>query len=215
MSDGDALRAAIRSAPTDATVRLVYADWLDENDQPGGDLVRLLVGSSLWPAVPQVVEWFHQRHGWPMRQRFMTAHDWLREVLDPRLWSDPEQLRACLIEIARRMLPVGDRGLPHDHIDVLVLAVTSRSHEVVDLTPPGRISDAAARVAELCLSAPEDSRGDAADREYCEQVHIVAWTWLDLPPLRPAPPPVDATPPEPPVPPAPDQRSWWRRLFGG
>jgi uncharacterized protein (TIGR02996 family) len=34
MTDGDALYAAILAAPDDDTPRLVYADWLEENDQP-------------------------------------------------------------------------------------------------------------------------------------------------------------------------------------
>lgn len=63
MSDGDALRAAVRAVPADATARLVYTDRLDENDEPGGDLIRLLVGSSLWEAVPGVIEWFYCRRG--------------------------------------------------------------------------------------------------------------------------------------------------------
>ncbi|VTS00124.1 Repeat-companion domain TIGR02996 OS=Singulisphaera acidiphila (strain ATCC BAA-1392 / DSM 18658 / VKM B-2454 / MOB10) GN=Sinac_4455 PE=4 SV=1 [Gemmata massiliana] len=34
VSDQDALLQAIRAAPDDDTLRLVYADWLDEHDQP-------------------------------------------------------------------------------------------------------------------------------------------------------------------------------------
>jgi uncharacterized protein (TIGR02996 family) len=34
MSTGEALLAAIRSAPDDDVPRLVYADWLDEHDDP-------------------------------------------------------------------------------------------------------------------------------------------------------------------------------------
>lgn len=34
MTDGDALRAAIIAEPEDDTLRLVYADWLEENSQP-------------------------------------------------------------------------------------------------------------------------------------------------------------------------------------
>ncbi|QJW99600.1 TIGR02996 domain-containing protein [Frigoriglobus tundricola] len=34
MTDGDALRGAIIAQPDDDTLRLVYADWLDENGQP-------------------------------------------------------------------------------------------------------------------------------------------------------------------------------------
>src|SRR5690349_16363226 len=33
MSDGDALRASVCAHPDDGSVRLVYADWLEENGQ--------------------------------------------------------------------------------------------------------------------------------------------------------------------------------------
>lgn len=35
MTDGDALLKAILASPADDTARLVYADWLDENGNPG------------------------------------------------------------------------------------------------------------------------------------------------------------------------------------
>ena len=218
MSDGAALRAAIRSAPTAATARLVYADWLDENDQPGGDLIRLLVELPLWHAAPQVAEWFHQRHGWPMPERFI-ASEWLQEVLDPRWWPDPQRLCACARAVAERMLPVAEHGLPPGDSFRIVLAEVAGSSDQSVRDRAGLISRTAATVATICLSWIGDSAGDAANQECCEQIHVVAWTWLNLPPLLPAPVPpalqVVPVDPEPPVPPAPERRSWWRRLFGG
>ena len=41
MNDHDAFLQAIFKQPEDTTTRLVYADWLDENDQPGGELIRV------------------------------------------------------------------------------------------------------------------------------------------------------------------------------
>ena len=42
MSDEQALLRAIRAAPEDDTVRLVYADWLEENGQPErAEFIRL------------------------------------------------------------------------------------------------------------------------------------------------------------------------------
>ena len=38
-----ALLLSIAAAPTDKTAKLVYADWLDERDDPRGEYVRLLV----------------------------------------------------------------------------------------------------------------------------------------------------------------------------
>lgn len=40
MSNERALVAAIEAAPDDDTLRLAYADWLDENDRPGGAYLR-------------------------------------------------------------------------------------------------------------------------------------------------------------------------------
>lgn len=41
MTEDEAFVAAIRAQPTDDTLRLVYADWLDERDDPRGAFVRL------------------------------------------------------------------------------------------------------------------------------------------------------------------------------
>ncbi len=46
MNDGDRLLEAVRAAPEDLTVRLVYADWCEEQgDQPRADFIRLQVGA--------------------------------------------------------------------------------------------------------------------------------------------------------------------------
>jgi uncharacterized protein (TIGR02996 family) len=213
MSNGEALRAAIRANPTDATVRLVFADWLDENDQPGGDLVRLLINSPyFWEVVPQVVEWFHRHYGWPLPERLNTG-EWVREILVAERWPDSDRLRECVVTIAKRMLPVARRFLPAEHYRLLgVLNSYAQLSEVEGgLLECGHITWAAATVAAVCLSGP----GDASNLEYCKQVHVVAWAWLGLPPLRKAPELSD-TIPEPPPAPAPEpQRPWWRRLFGG
>src|SRR3990172_3974329 len=48
MSDGTALVAAILAEPDEDTPRLVYADWLDENDQPEwAEYIRLQIFLSL------------------------------------------------------------------------------------------------------------------------------------------------------------------------
>lgn len=41
MNDEDAFLRAIQASPNDNTLRLVYADWLDEQNQLGGDFLRL------------------------------------------------------------------------------------------------------------------------------------------------------------------------------
>jgi uncharacterized protein (TIGR02996 family) len=40
--------SAIRTQPTDSTSRLVYADWLDERDDPRGEYLRLLCAATGW-----------------------------------------------------------------------------------------------------------------------------------------------------------------------
>jgi uncharacterized protein (TIGR02996 family) len=58
MSDEAALLCAITATPDDDTPRLVYADWLDDHDLPGGafvrtdcDLAPLSAGSAQWREV--------------------------------------------------------------------------------------------------------------------------------------------------------------------
>src|SRR4051794_27520062 len=41
VGEDEAFVAAIRAQPTDDTLRLVYADWLDERDDPRGAFLRL------------------------------------------------------------------------------------------------------------------------------------------------------------------------------
>ena len=40
MTDEEALIASIRANPGDDLPRLIYADWLDERDHPGGQYLR-------------------------------------------------------------------------------------------------------------------------------------------------------------------------------
>ena len=52
MSEENAFLRAIRTAPGDATPRLVYADWLEERGDVRGEYLRLvLVGDAQNPAV--------------------------------------------------------------------------------------------------------------------------------------------------------------------
>lgn len=217
MTDGDYLCAAIRADPTDVTARLVFADWLDEKGQPGGDLIRVLVGAPfVGAALWQVVEWFHHQHGWPMPEHRIARH-WLLEVLRPQWWPDPERLRECVLSSAERMRLVAESDPHHDDSRRIIEAASFLDQQGLDYA--GWISDSAASVASRCLSWIGDSPGDMANIEYWKQVHVVAWTWLGLPPLpqllsaeKPLLPEQRARPEPPSDPPA---RPWWRRLFGG
>jgi uncharacterized protein (TIGR02996 family) len=41
MSDDQGFRSALLADPEDTTTRLVYADWLEERDDPRGEFLRL------------------------------------------------------------------------------------------------------------------------------------------------------------------------------
>jgi uncharacterized protein (TIGR02996 family) len=49
MSDDQGFRSALLADPEDTTTRLVYADWLDERDDPRGEFLRLEVELSTLP----------------------------------------------------------------------------------------------------------------------------------------------------------------------
>ncbi len=56
MSQGDALLASILDAPAEDTPRLVYADWLEENDQPGrAEFIRVQIEVAR-------IDWLNFRH---------------------------------------------------------------------------------------------------------------------------------------------------------
>lgn len=215
MSNGESLREAIRANPTDPTVRLVFADWLEENDQPGGDLIRVLINSPFGEAAPQIVEWFHSHYGWPFPER-LIASEWLRDVLIAERWGDWERLRGCIKAIAQRMLPIAKHHLTiqRTFLDAHLVVHAVDSRGFIDMPQGGRVALAAANLAEGYLSGPTDESGDASNREYREQIHIVAWAWFGLPPLRKAPE-LGGVIPEPPSAPEPPRRPWWQRIFGG
>jgi uncharacterized protein (TIGR02996 family) len=48
VGEDEAFLTAIRTQPADSTSRLVYADWLDERDDPRGEYLRLLCAAAGW-----------------------------------------------------------------------------------------------------------------------------------------------------------------------
>jgi uncharacterized protein (TIGR02996 family) len=94
MSDEAAFLRAIRSRPGDDLTRLVYADWLDERDDPRGDFIRLhLALSTAAPDHPDRVAGEHElsflRKG--------CAATWLAVVEPERVpqTDDPARGRGC------------------------------------------------------------------------------------------------------------------------
>src|SRR5215210_4229484 len=91
MSDEDALLRAIAATPEDDLPRLVYADWLDEHDQPErAEFVRLQCELAAMPAADPTRPFLTWRHKHFLRTR---VPEWLREL--PRWpgvgWGDFER----------------------------------------------------------------------------------------------------------------------------
>jgi uncharacterized protein (TIGR02996 family) len=91
LSDGDGLRAAILAQPDDDTLRLIYADWLQENDQPDrAAFIRAQVAMvQAEPYSPQA------RAQERIAKKVLDAHpEWYRTV---RPWaSRPEFVRGFI-----------------------------------------------------------------------------------------------------------------------
>src|SRR4051812_36241893 len=67
----EAFLSAIRTQPTDTTSRLVYADWLDERDDPRGEYLRLLCAATGWAKAAE------------NRERIVARLQELRAEFDP------------------------------------------------------------------------------------------------------------------------------------
>jgi uncharacterized protein (TIGR02996 family) len=84
---------AIADRPHDNTLRLVYADWLDENDRP--ECAAFLRGEVwLWTQTDRSPGWFRQIREF-LRAARSTPDDWREAVSRPRLagttwrWVEP------------------------------------------------------------------------------------------------------------------------------
>lgn len=81
MSDGDALLAAIAAHPDDDTPRLVYADWLDEHNEPiRAEFIRVQVAVCRLEARPASEQREHV-HLWRRQQDLLDNHR--RDLLGP------------------------------------------------------------------------------------------------------------------------------------
>src|SRR5262245_52634867 len=91
MSGADRFLQAIRDAPYDDELRLVFADWLDDHGDPRGQLMRLEVALARLPEddpgrgqLRQQSLWLQDLHG---------TH-WLGPLHNRILWSCPRGLLA-------------------------------------------------------------------------------------------------------------------------
>ena len=116
MNDSDFLEA-IETNPCDPTPRLIYADWLDDQGDPRGELIRLLVeverdldSHPLWNKLLQSV-----------KKCFGTKEiRALIELLDER----QQRLFAC--DCAERVLPCFEQAYPNDNRPRAAIVVSRR-----------------------------------------------------------------------------------------
>jgi uncharacterized protein (TIGR02996 family) len=77
MTDEDAFLSAIRDRPDDETVRLVYADWLEERNDPRHRLIRL---ETELRCMPVYAEEYHRRKPERVRLRRGINAGWLSQM---------------------------------------------------------------------------------------------------------------------------------------
>lgn len=83
MTDEAAFLAAITERPNDNTLRLAYADWLDENGRP--EFAAFLRGEVwLWTQAERPPGWFRHIREF-LRAARSTPDDWREAVSRPRL----------------------------------------------------------------------------------------------------------------------------------
>ncbi len=133
MHEADLL-AAVLARPDDDEPRLVYADWLQERDDPRGELIALQIQLTRMPAADPEARWLRARekvlfdtHGVPWRAAFGLGADvqlawsrgfvekvsWVNDITAPaRFVADAPELLACApVRIVELTGPVV--GMPH------------------------------------------------------------------------------------------------------
>lgn len=84
MSEEDAFQAALDADPDDHHTRLVFADWLDDRDDPRGPGYRALgMGEhrpSKWAAFRQWFWWKWKDGGYAERHPDMLPADWFNAI---------------------------------------------------------------------------------------------------------------------------------------
>src|SRR5688572_11349835 len=140
MTDEAAFLAAIRDAPADLAVRLVYADWLDDRGDPRGELIRIEEEMRTLPA-------FADRF-WELKAR--------RNEL--RAQADTEWLAACGYGTVWR--PVFGDGVPDDWKGRwrLIRESVERRHGISMGDVGGRVEEVRAAEDRLGLTLPPSVR---------------------------------------------------------
>jgi uncharacterized protein (TIGR02996 family) len=120
--DGDALRAAVLAAPDDDGARLVYADWLLEQNDPRGELIQLECALSARPGDEALAERAEQ-----VRARCAAAFD---KLVDGAPYTTR---RGFLDEVTLTVAAYSKRGaalLAAQPIDRLVISIADQKQLV-------------------------------------------------------------------------------------
>lgn len=178
------------------------------------------------------------------------ATEWLDRAFDPRRWPDRDLYHGAVFALARSMIPNARAFFPADNKERLKLEEVAASSPAdlfsgvlanAENASGEELSDfcnfldrracmavlRAARWIGMQLAAtPWDLPREDCTGAVIEQFHILGWSWLGLPPLRPE---AALDPPIFPIPGMPDAvrpetdhaggpagplRSLWSRLFG-
>lgn len=97
MIDDEAFLAAIRASPEVDTLRLMYADWLDDRGRPGGDFLR--TEHTLASLPPGQLRW-HEAFKWLRRASVELAPEWCQAAgrYPPSHWL-AEAVRSAWVRI--------------------------------------------------------------------------------------------------------------------
>jgi uncharacterized protein (TIGR02996 family) len=126
----EAFLSAIRTQPTDSTSRLVYADWLDERDDPRGEYLRLLCAATGWAKAAE------------SRERIVARLQELRAEFDPEWLAVVQHGVGWRPLFEANRLPFGEREYRTEYV----------------FGPPAKPEAIAAAEAALGMRLPADVR---------------------------------------------------------
>jgi uncharacterized protein (TIGR02996 family) len=208
--------------PDEATTRMAFADWLDENDRPEAALVRALCTAPPTESVQAIIDWFHEQRSWPLEQ----PADWLAFAVERQQWPDPIRFAGCVTAMGRRWVRIVRRRFREGTGQRRAIE-TAFEYIASEGGPTSTDVGWNAVCAGVWLAQRYSdifglSMVQARELELAEMVHIAGWAWVGLPPLTrevPLEPIIQARErrrgplPQAPYPSA-ARMSWWRRLFG-
>jgi uncharacterized protein (TIGR02996 family) len=178
MDQEDALREAIRAKPEDTDCRLLLGYWLDEKDRFGGDLIRILVGSNPAQNYRDVLGWFQDTLGWTVGEGYSLYESFCEMLYSVNAYSDRRRLFISatgghVLALAGKRLPAGSGALR-----TLEAVTGDRPFDILV------VQHAIERVLHLLFPPDHDDTLRQLHRAWYELINVMAWAWLELPPLR-------------------------------